>query len=426
VATILFFSIAAVMTSTLAARTRAGTLSAREEAARNAALYGFARKLAGVAVMDDLLWAAAHQIAAMLKVETVILLHQDGRLQLAAAYPPEDLLDAADLAAATWAFDHDQPAGRGSDNLPGAPRLFLPLRTGRGKVGVVGIRQKDLAGPLLTPAERRLLDALLDQTAVAVDRVKLARDVDQTRLLAETERLRTALLTSIGHDLKTPLAAILGTITALRSFGALYDDATREEMLATAQEEAERLARFLENLLDMTRLEAGALGPKSEPVDLADAVGAALRRTSRLLAGHRVVTDLPADLPLARLDFVLLKQVLVNLLENAARYAPKGSTVEIAARAGEALVLEIRDQGPGIPPEQAERIFDRFYRAPETAPGAGTGLGLAVARGFVEAMGGSIAVLGRPDGRQGAVFRLAFPAALTAAAAEREEAPLAG
>ena len=174
--------------------------------------------------------------------------------------------------------------------------------------------------------------------------------------------------------MKTPLASILGTITALRSFGALYDDATREEMLATAQEEAERLDRFLDNLLDMTRLEAGALGPKREPVDVADAVGSALRRTSRLLAGHRVATDLAADLPLVRLDFVLLEQVLVNLLENAARYTPKGGTVEIAGRAGaEAFVLEVRDRGPGIAPDEALRVFDPFYRVVRRGAGQGRG-----------------------------------------------------
>ena len=413
VAGMLLFSIVALVASGLAARTRAQNVVARAEAGRAAALYGFAKKLTGVATIDDLLWAAAHQVALMLKAEVVFLLPEDGRLVLMAAYPPEDHLDDNDLASAEWCWRNDTPAGRGSDNLPGAPRLFLPLRTGRGKLGIAGIR-KDLAGPLLTPAERRLLDALLDQTALAIDRVQLAKDVDQTRLLAATERLRTALLTSIGHDVKTPLASILGTISALRSFGALYDDATREEMLATAQEEAERLDRFLDNLLDMTRLEAGALGPKREPVDVADAVGSALRRTSRLLAGQRVTTEFAADLPLVRLDFVLLEQVLVNLLENAARYAPKGGTVEIAGRAGaEAFVLEVRDRGPGIAPEEAQRVFDPFYRASDAAPGKGVGLGLAVAKGFVEAMGGTIAAVERPGG--GAVFRLSFPAELIVA-----------
>jgi two-component system, OmpR family, sensor histidine kinase KdpD len=420
VAGLALFSIVAVLASGIASRTRAQTLVARQEAARSAALYAFAKKLTGVAAIDDVLWAAAHQVARMLKAEVVFLLPDAGRLAVIAAYPPEDQLDANDLAAAEWCWRNDTPAGRGSDNLPGAPRLFLPLRTGRGKLAVAGIR-KDVAGPLLTPAERRLLDALLDQTALAIDRVQLARDVDATKLLAETERLQTALLTSIGHDLKTPLASILGTVTALRSFGTLYDGAAHEEMLATAQEEAERLSRFVDNLLDMTRLEAGALGPKREPVDVADAVGSALRRTSRLLAGHRVVTDLPADLPLVRGDFVLFEQVLVNLLENAARYATEGTTVEVAGRAGdEAFVLEIRDRGPGIPAEDAGRVFDRFYRAPTAAPGKGVGLGLAVAKGFVEAMGGTIVALERPGG--GTVFRLSFPAELVTAAAGEEPA----
>jgi two-component system sensor histidine kinase KdpD len=408
VAGLILFSLVAAIASGIAARTRAQTLVARQEAARAGALYAFAKKLTGVATMDDLLWAAAHQVALMLKVEVVFLLPEDeGALAVQAAYPPEDRIDANNLAAAEWCWRNDTPAGRGSDNLPGAPRLFLPLRTGRGKLGVVGIR-RNLAGPLLTPAERRLLDALLDQTALAIDRAQLARDVDASRLLAETERLRTALLTSVGHDLKTPLASILGAISALRSNRAGYDDATRGELLATAQDEAERLARFVDNLLDMTRLEAGALGPKREPVDLADAVGSALRRTSRLLAGHRVTTDLPEDLPLLRGDFVLLEQVLVNLLENAARYTPAGTEVEIGARhGGRALVVEVRDRGPGIAPDDAQRIFDRFYRVQGSAPGKGVGLGLAVVKGFVEAMGGRVSVVERSGG--GAVFRLAFP-----------------
>ena len=217
------------------------------------------------------------------------------------------------------------------------------------------------------------------------------------------------------------MASILGAISSLRSYGASYGEAARADLLATAQEEAERLARFVDNLLDMTRLEAGALGPKREPVDVADAVGAALHRTGRLLAGHRVTTELPADLPLLRADFVLLEQVLVNLLENAARYAPAGTPVEIVARAGaEALLVEVCDRGPGIPPDEASRVFDRFYRALNAPPGKGVGLGLAVAKGFVEAMGGTIAAIDRPGG--GTVFRLSFPAELVMAARGEEPA----
>ena len=181
-------------------------------------------------------------------------------------------------------------------------------------------------------------------------------------------------------------------------------------MLATAQEEAERLGRFLENVLDITRLEGGVVGPRREPVDLADVVGTALRRIGRLLSGHRVQTDLPADLPLLSLDFMLTEQVVVNLLENATRHTPRGSTIEIAARRepeGE-VTLEVRDEGPGIAPEEAERIFDKFYRGQAGDRKGGTGLGLAVCKGFIEAMGGTIEALNRQD-RPGSIFRLSFP-----------------
>ncbi|MFO1037284.1 MAG: sensor histidine kinase KdpD [Geminicoccaceae bacterium] len=423
-ATLVLFSAAAVLISGLAARARERTLVAREEGARAAALYSFSKKIASVGTMDDLLWAAAHQIATMLQCEAMIFLPDGGKLQLAAAYPPEDQLDDTDRAAAEWCLAHDQPAGRGSDTLAGAARLFLPARTARGTVAVVGIG-KPLAGPLLTPDERRLLDALLDQTAVAIERVQLARDIDASRLLAETERLRTALLTSLSHDIRTPLASILGTLGSLRSFGGLYDDKARDEILATAEGEAVRLNRFLENLLDMTRLEGGDLGPKREPVDLADLVGASLARTGTLLARHEVVTSLPPDLPLVRLDFLLMEQVLVNLLENAARYAPQGTTVTISASAGSrGVALEIEDEGPGIAADEAALIFDKFYRGhlPSPADGkSGTGLGLAVCKGFVEAMGGTIEVLERRDHRSGARFRISLPSDLVVLSPPAEE-----
>jgi two-component system sensor histidine kinase KdpD len=406
-----FFAVLAVATSGLAATARTRMVSARAQARTNAELYAFSRKLTGLADLDELLLATAHQIAAMLRIDAVVLLPdleaggvERGQLAVRAAWPPEDRIDEADLAAARWAWGQDRSAGRDSDTLPGARRLFLPMRTGRGVVGVLGITRAT-PGPLLSPDARRLLDALLDQTAIAVERVQLARRVDEDRLYSETERLRSTLLASVSHDLKTPLASILGTVTSLRSYGALYDDATREEMLATAQGEAERLGRFLDNVLDITRLQEGALGPKREPVDLADAAGAALRRAGRLLAGHRVRTDLPPDLPLLTLDFTLLEQSLVNLLENAAGHTPLGGTVEIAALrlpaddAG-SVALEVRDDGPGVPPDEAERIFERFYRGRGGDRKGGTGLGLAVCRGFVEAMGGTSRPCRARDGRE--------------------------
>jgi two-component system sensor histidine kinase KdpD len=359
----------------------------------------------------------------MLRVEAVVLLPGDDGTLEAVTASSGDRLDEGDLDVARWTWEHDRPAGRGADVLPEAGHLFLPMRTGRGRVGVLGVARAT-PGPLLAPDERRLLDTLLDQAALAIERVQLARRVDESRLLTETERLRAALLTSVSHDLKTPLASILGTITSLRTYGALYGEATREEMLATAQEEAERLGRFLENVLDMNRLEGGAVGPRRGPVDLADVVGSALRRAERLLAGHRVATSLPADLPLLSLDFTLTEQVLVNLLENAARHTPRGAVVEIVGwRSAYAVTLEVRDEGPGVARGEAERIFDKFYRGRGGDMGGGTGLGLAVCRGFVEAMGGTILARNRDDPR-GSIFRVSFPAALVAEPpAEPADAP---
>jgi two-component system sensor histidine kinase KdpD len=414
VVALVFFTLTALMTGGLAGRARIQAEAARHRAAAISELYGFSRKLAGIATMDDLLWASAHQIAAMLKVEVVLLAPKSEGLAVRAGFPPEDRLDDADLAAAQWCWDHNHAAGRGSDTLPGARRLFLPMTTASGKLGVVGITRAQ-EGVLLPAEQRRLLDALIDQIAVAMERVKLAESADEARMFSETERLRAALLTSISHDLRTPLATIMGTISSLRTYGALYDDATREEMLAAAQEEGERLNRFVANLLDMTRLDTGAIELKREPTDLGDLVGTALRRAAPMIGHRKVDVTIEPDLPLLELDFVLMEQVLVNLLDNAAKYSPPRSRIGIGARKeSDLMVIEIMDEGSGIPEDALERIFDKFFRVKAAdRQRAGTGLGLAICRGFVEAMGGTILARNRTD-RPGAVFRIALP--LSAAA----------
>ena len=347
----------------------------------------------------------------MLNVRTVLLLpaKDEEGLEVASGYPPEDKLDDTEMAAARWTWEHNRAAGRGADTLPGGKRLFLPLRTGSGPVGVIGI-DRDVPGPLLTPDERRLLDALADQAAVAIERISLAKGLDEARVLAETERLRAALLTSISHDLRTPLASILGTVTSLRSFPERYSKQDREELLATLQDEAERLNRFVANLLDMTRLESGALELKLELIDVAEIVGSALQRAGNVLAGHRVEVNIEPDLPILRLDLVLFEQVLFNLLDNAAKYSPSGGLIEIhATRDGELVEIEVVDEGPGIPPADFERIFDKFYRVQaQDRRRAGTGLGLAICRGFVEALGGWIVARNRRD-RSGAVLTIRMP-----------------
>jgi two-component system sensor histidine kinase KdpD len=405
-----FFLIVAVIASNLAASTRNQVLAARNRARTTEELFAFSRKLAGTGTLDDLLWATVYQIALMVKVRVVLLLPAGSSIAVRAGYPPEDELDQADLAAAQWAWEHNRAAGRGADTLPGAKRLFLPLRTGRAPIGVLGI-DRDEPGPLLTPDGRRLLDALADQAAVAIERITLVEDIDRARVTAETERLRAALLTSVSHDLRTPLASIIGSLTSLRSYGKSFDEAARQELMATIQAEAERLNRFIGNLLDMTRLESGAIEIKPEPADFGEIVGTALQRAAKLLAEHRVEIDIAPELPMLRVDYLLLEQTLFNLLDNAAKYAPAGTAVRISARPdGHVVIIEVSDQGPGIPATDVERIFDKFYRVQaEDRQRAGTGLGLAICRGFVAALGGTITAGNRRDGG-GAVFAIRLPA----------------
>jgi len=409
VAALFFFGVTAVIASNLTARVRAQAIVARQRARTTEELYQFSRKLAGAANLDDLLWATVHQMALMLKVRVVILLPEDGTVAVRAGYPPEDALDDADLAAAKWCWERNHADGRGSDTLPGAKRLFIPMNTGRGKVGVVGL-DRDEPGAILTPDQQRLLDALADQAALAIERVNLVEDIDRARLVAETDRLRAALLTSISHDLRTPLASILGSATSLATQGDTLDAATRLDLSRNIQEESERLNRFIGNLLDMTRLESGPLQLRTGAVELSDAIGSALRRAAKILADHRTQVVLQPDLPMLDLDEVLFEQVLFNLLDNAGKYAPAGSLVTIKAWQDRGrVVVQILDEGPGIPPVDLERVFDKFYRVGGAdRRRAGTGLGLAICRGFIEAMHGNITATNRID-RSGAAFTITLP-----------------
>ena len=425
VVALVFFLITAVVASNLAAGVRAQAVTARARARTTEDLYQFSRKLAGIVNLDDLLWATAYQIAAMLKVRVVLLLPDapnSSLLSVCSAYPPEDELDEADLAAARWCWQANRPTGRGSDTLPGGRRLFLPLRTSRGPVGVVGIDSEpdpaEGAGirrgtALLSPDQRRLLDALGDQAAVSIERIQLAEDVDRARLFAETERLRAALLTSISHDLRTPLSAILGAASTLQDYRGSLESASQDELLRTIADEAERMGRFVANLLDMTRLESGGVTRDLEPTDLGELIGSTLTRAAKVLAHHAVELDLAPDLPLLPLDGVLLEQVLFNLLDNAAKYAPPQTSITLRAwwdRKGRAVQLQVIDEGPGIPPDLVEKIFEKFFRVHAgDHTRAGTGLGLAICRGFMEALGGRISASNRAD-RSGAVFTLVLPA----------------
>jgi two-component system sensor histidine kinase KdpD len=408
VVALFFFLVVALIVSNLTANMRSQALVARRRAKGTEDLYLFSRKLGSIASLDDLLWATASQVAAMLKVRVVLFLPEEGSIVLKAAWPPEDVAEEADLAAAKWSWENNRPAGRGSDTLPGAQRLFLPMRTGRGPVAVIGI-DSDKAGPILTPDQQRLLDAMADQAALAIERVNLAEDVDRAKRAAERDQLRSALLTSISHDLRTPLASILGAASSLQTLSGI-DATDRAELLATIQEEAERLNRFIANLLDMTRLESGAVEPNMELLDIAEVVGSVLRRAEKILIDHKIETRIAKNLPMLRLDPVLFEQVLFNLLDNAAKYAPSQTTIRIESwRDGDKIRLQIIDEGDGIPAGDLDRVFDKFYRVRKSdRQRAGTGLGLSICRGFVEAMGGTIEAGNRHD-RPGAVFVITLP-----------------
>lgn len=399
----------AILTSNLMAKVREQAHAARMREARTSVLYGLSREMAGSAGLDNVLRAIVTEIAETQAAQVVVLLPLGDTLEARAQQPAGVALTGTERGAAVWAWRHSQTTGRGTDTLPGVDWLFLPLRTVRGVMGVLGLRVEQTGQ--ISPSQRRLLEAMADQAAIGIERTHLAQEMEQTRLLTETERLRTTLLSSISHDLRTPLASITGAVTTLRAEDTAYSEADRQDLLITIEEEAARLNRFVGNLLDMTRLESGALELNRDWVELEDLIGASLARPAQFLNDHRLTMDIEPKLPMVNVDFVLMEQVLVNLLDNAAKYSAAGTNIHLAARRlPGAVTLEVSDAGPGIPPEDLERIFDKFQRVKTgDRHAAGTGLGLSICRGIVEAHGGTISAANRADGT-GAVFTILLPA----------------
>lgn len=410
---IMIFTLVAAFASAMAEQSRHQAATAEANARITDQMYAFSQKLAGIANADELILAALTQVHSMLQVDALILIPgQNNELDIRVALPPVDRLTFADRNAANWCVEHAKPSGGDLRVWPDATHLFVPLRTGQGVVGVLGVNRGN-QGTYLTPEEYKLLDALANHAAVTVERAAFGAHVEEARLIRETEDFRNAMLSSLTHDFKTPLASILGTISSLRRYGSRYDAQTQDEMLGTAQEESERLNRYLGNLLDITRLDTGTLKPKSEIIDISDIVGAVLKRFQGWPEGVRIVTAITPDLPMVPLDFMLTEQALFNILDNALKYASYGNVVIRATSTASTCTIAIEDTGPGIPPEYLVRIFDRFYRVKSVdRQRAGTGLGLAVSKGFTEAMGGKLVASNRPKG--GAVFSMTFPIARTA------------
>lgn len=406
IVTVLVLIGVAVVTSQLAARVRAQADLARRSAGQNAALAGFARSLTGLSDEDELGQALCAEVARLLDVSTIMLLPKEDGLRLTAAVPPENRLSSIDIAAANWSIDHQQAAGRGSDTLTASDWLFQPLVVGGRAIGVFGLA-RDAGGEPARSDQLPLLLSLLDQAALALERVALGAEMATISQLKERDRLRAALLSSVSHDLRTPLTTILASLAELRR-----SPATDETLVASIESEAQRLVRFVANLLDMARIEAGALKLAVEPVDLTDAVATAAQDLRRSLSGHSIHLDVSPDLPFVRLDPQLFHHCLINLLDNAGKYAEPGTPITISARRpGDGLILSVLDEGPGLPPGEEANVFETFARFEGSDRKGGTGLGLAIVKGFAEAMGLTVSAT-NCDEPKGACFSLHFPNAL--------------
>ena len=397
----------AIVLSNLAGRMRAQAESARLRERRTAALYAMSRELASSRGGRTLLETAVRHITDVFRCQAVVLLPDDARqLTRQIGFRDQFDRDTTDIGASQWVFEHGQMAGPGTGTLPGATALFLPLIASQDALGVLGVRPADWHA-LEAPEQLHLLETFANQAALAFERAQLAEEAQQAHVKAETEQLRSSLLSSVSHDLRTPLASITGTLSSVLEDEDQLDRTTRRGLLQSVYDEVERLNRLVNNLLDMMRLESGPVTVKKEWHVLEEVVGTALGHMEKRLQGRSVAVELPADLPLVQLDAVMIEQVLVNLIENAVKYTPPGSPIEIsAARQNGVVRVEVADRGPGVAAGDEQRVFEKFYRGHD-ATIRGVGLGLAICRAILEAHGGKIWAWNRPEG--GAVFRFTLP-----------------
>lgn len=393
--------------SELTARVRDQVESVQRRQVETASLYGLSRDLASAEALDTILQAIINNIAQTFDRDVVIFLPGANSKLMPHAVSSDFIPGENEQAVAELAFKRGETAGRGTDTLPAADARYLPLKTSRATVGVLAVRPRDPARHL--PPERyRLLETFASQAALAIERVQFAEQARQAQLLQATEKLQTALLNSISHDLRTPLVSITGALTSLDEQSENLDDENRKSLIVTAREEADRLNRLVGNLLSMTRIESGAIKLHREPGDIQDAVGTALEQLGKRIANRKVQVDVPDDFPLVPMDFTLMVQVLVNVLENAVKYSPEYCSIEVSAElVDERARVKIADRGEGIPPEDLVRVFDKFYRVQRPDSVSGTGLGLSISKGIVEAHNGTICALRRDGG--GTIIQIELP-----------------
>jgi two-component system sensor histidine kinase KdpD len=393
-----------LLISELTSRIRRQEQDARHREQRTAVLYALSRDLASADDDRAIANIVAHHAEGVFGAPALVLrANEHGELHTLAASPSSVVIDSKDLGVARWAFEHGKPSGLGTDTLPGSRMVCAPLIVGGVALGVLALEP---ASPL-GAEQRAFLDTFCRQAAFALERVRLAAEARAAALRAKTEETRSSLLSAVSHDLRTPLASITGAATALRDDSGLGTN-TRAELLETICDEAERLERLVGNLLDMTRLESGPIVLKREWIPLEEMIGSALTRLERYLGERPVNIQLPETLPLLSVDPILFEQVFVNLFENAARYTPAGSPIDIEARIDQnkRLITEVSDSGSGFSPGTEKRVFEKFYRG-EHAGKSGAGLGLPICKAVVEAHGGTIAAENRKSG--GALVRISLP-----------------
>jgi two-component system sensor histidine kinase KdpD len=397
--------VVALVISTQTARIRMEAAHAVDREARTGALYRLSRGLAAQTRVFDAARTAAELAEEVFQAPVAIFLPDDGKITFRRRTSDQLPVSRTEESVAQWAFDHGQKAGRGMDTLPEADAFYLPLKGAREIVGVMCV-VPDAEGRVFAPEQLNLLEVFANQTALSIERTRSQHAAEAARMQMQTEEMRSSLLSAVSHDLRTPLASITGAASTLRSQGERLPPEVRKELLESISEEAERLSRLVGNLLDMTRLESG-VELRRDLFPLEEIVGAALQRMEPQLEQREVTTHLPDSLPLVYGDDVLLGQVVVNLLENAVKYSPAGTAIEVAAEAsGDSVTMEVRDRGPGFVPGEEQRVFEKFYRGKSEGT-RGAGLGLAICRAIVGAHRGSIEALNRTGG--GAVLRIRLP-----------------
>jgi two-component system sensor histidine kinase KdpD len=394
------FLLVALVTGSMAARLRDQAEKARQHEGRTLALYTLGREIAAETDLGQVLRILVKRVAEAIEGSVFLFLRDsdtDTLHEVAAAPPGTTLPGEKERAVAHWVLEHGQQAGKGTPILGGSFEIFFPVRAENRTLAVLAVRL-NAETEIVTAEQEQLIEAVANLAAVAIGRLQLSKEAEQAKWLVESEKLHVALLNSISHDLRTPLASITGAATGLMAEGGCYNEETRRVLLQTIKEGAQRLNRFVANLLDMARLESGVLKLNREWCEVQDVLGVALRETRDILQDHPLLLDIPSDLPFVKADFALIEHVVINLLENAAKYSPAESKISVSARQnGEAVLVTVADRGPAISIADRARVFDKFYRLQSSRHVSGTGLGLSICRGIIEVHGGKIWADSSPD-----------------------------